>query len=130
MTLIKKRNGFSTFDILMYLAFLAMMVHYTKPNYDQIALQIRSLQYLQPLNQSQLKVKEYLFFHQALPETLVSKKSQEYAIDWDGEGFSFSTPDSSLELYLKAHYEDRVLSWSCDYDSENEICEYLCHALT
>ena len=125
-----QKKAFSTFDIIMYLTFLAMMLHYAKPNYDHIALQIQSMQYLHPLRQSQLKIREYLFFHQSLPENLAEKETDQYSISWDGEGFLFTCIETQHELYLKAHLEDRSLSWECEYDRDNETMEYLCHALT
>ena len=76
----KMKKAFSTIDILMYLTFMAMVIHYAKPSYEEIMLRIQSQQYIHPLRLAQLNVEEYFFFQQDLPESINCEPSDKFEI--------------------------------------------------
>ena len=116
----------------MYLTFMAMLLHYAKPSYEDIMLRVQSQQYIQPLKIAQLKIQEYFFLKNSLPEEVMAPNTNgdKFEIHWDGQSYILNTIDDSLTLTLTADLDDYQIKWSCEADQPHRTAEYICHALT
>lgn len=114
----------------MYLTFIAMLMHFAQPSYEEILVRIRAQQYIHPLKMAQLCVEENLFFSQELPEFIPQTKTASYDLQWDGQSYQFYAHEDDLTLNLDTSFDDQHLKWDCHHDLENKIGEYLCRVLT
>lgn len=125
-----KKPAMTTFDLMMYLTFIALIAHYAQPSYELIFTKIRAQQFLQPIKVAQLMIEEYFFFQQQLPEDIHLPDKKILELSWDGQSLLCQSTDEQLELILYPQIEHFGLTWSCENKNDSLIGGSLCHALT
>lgn len=124
------KKAFTTIDILMYLTFMAMIFHFTKPSYEQILMRVKAQGFIQSIKMSQLKVEEYFFFNNDLPSEIVLEDDSSFDMVFDGYSLSFITTDQNIDLILIPNIDEFKVTWECNNQNESQVGDFICHATT